>query len=88
MEARKEAVQAHDAEQEVVQMEGLYTVADGMCIGPKEISRHSLQGLKDVSIVLQSREILPQLRNKREMHFCCFQGKHSRAVPSQTSLHL
>ena len=37
MEARKEAVQAHDAEQEVIQMKGLYTVADGMCIGPQEI---------------------------------------------------
>ena len=37
MEACKEAVQAYDAEQEVIQMEGLYTVADGMCIGPEKI---------------------------------------------------
>ena len=34
MEARKEAVQTHDAEQKVIQVKGLYTVADGMCISP------------------------------------------------------
>ena len=37
MKAGKEAVQAHNAEQEVVQVKGLYTVADGVCISPKKV---------------------------------------------------
>ena len=51
--AGKEAIKAHNAEEQVIQMEGLYAVADSMCVCPQEVSRHCLECLKGVSILLQ-----------------------------------
>ena len=51
--ARKQALQAHDAEQQVVQPEGLDALADGVRLRAQEERAHRLQRLEDLPVLLR-----------------------------------
>ena len=50
--AREQALQAHDAEQQVVQPEGLDALADGGRVRAQEVGAHRLQRLEDLPVLL------------------------------------
>ena len=50
----EKAIQAHNAEEEVIQVEGLYAVADCMRVRPQEVGGHGLERLKGVPVLLHS----------------------------------
>ena len=51
----KQAIQAHDAEEKVVQVESLYAVTNCMRVCPQKVGGHGLERLKGVPVLLQSR---------------------------------